>query len=169
MRTFNLGYFLLGLFFIFVSLLSFRNPGGNLVALVYVFAFLAIFKGVMELGFRSRLEGFTENKHRFLFLIGIVDILLGVFLLFNVSVGLIALPFIFAIWFIFDSLSELVVVDSYKAISTGYYWFSIILNCLCVIIGISLFFNPVTAAFTLAFLVGFYFMMTGISYIIAAF
>ena len=43
------------------------------------------------------------------------------------------------------------------------------MNILGVILGVILLFNPVSSALTLAFLVGTYFMVSGISYLAAAF
>ncbi|HPJ00889.1 MAG TPA: DUF308 domain-containing protein, partial [Enterococcus sp.] len=100
---------------------------------------------------------------------GIFDLIIGIYLFFNVEIGLLALPFIFAIWFIVDSIISLAEADIFKSASKGYYWFVVILNIIGIILGVMLFFNPIVSAFTLAFLVGFYLMMIGISLIAFAF
>lgn len=161
-------YLLLGAVFIWVSLISFKDPKSSLVAIVYVFAVSAIIKGLFELFFRRKIHEFTNQKATLLIILGIIDLLIGLFLLFNVSAGLIALPFVFAIWFIFDSIAALAISGIYKS-STGYYWFNIVINILGIILGLVLIFNPLSSAITLAYLVGFYFMMTGISFITYAF
>ncbi len=102
-------------------------------------------------------------------ILGIFDLLIGVFLLFNTNAGLLALPYIFAIWFIVDSIMGLVGADIYKVNGSSYYWFILIVNIIGIIVGIMLLFNPIVSAFTLAFLVGFYLMMIGISLIAYAF
>lgn len=167
--SFIWSYFLLGLLFVLVALISFNNPQSSLVAIVYVFAFSAILKGIFELFFRRKLHQFTNQKSLLLIIIGLFDLLVGIFLLFNVSAGLIALPFIFAVWFILDSIGALVTASVFKDKSTGYYWFSVVLNLLGVLLGLILLFNPLTSALTLAFLVGAYFMLIGISLIVYAF
>jgi uncharacterized membrane protein HdeD (DUF308 family) len=43
------------------------------------------------------------------------------------------------------------------------------MNVLGIVLGIILLFNPVSSALTLAFLVGAYFLFSGISYLAAAF
>lgn len=168
-KRFNWGYLILGILFILIALLSFRDPASNLVAIVLVFAVMAILKGIFELVVRRKMEEFAGQSGVPMIIIGILDIVLGIFLLFNTTVGIIALPIVFAAWFIVDSFGELMVAGAYKNISTGYYWFKIIINLLGIVLGILLLFNPLSAALTLAFLVGFYFMMTGITYIVAAF
>lgn len=168
MRKFNIGYFILGLLFIFIGFMSFRDPASNLIALVIFFGVMAIIKGVFEIFVRRPMENMT-GKGTYVLVLGIIDILLGIFLLFNMTASVLALPIVFAIWFIIDSIGELMIAGAFKAFSTGYYWFKIIINILGIIIGIVLLFNPISAALTLAFLVGFYFMMTGITYLVAAF
>ncbi|MCI2149560.1 HdeD family acid-resistance protein [Bifidobacterium crudilactis] len=168
-KKINWDYFFVGILFIITALVSFSNPASNLVALVYGFAILAIIKGVSELTLRRRIDEFTGAKNVYILVLGIVDILLGVFLIFNASVGVIALPYIFAIWFILDSIFELAVASVYRNTAGNYYWFDIVMNVLGIVLGIILLFNPVSSALTLAFLVGAYFLFSGISYLAAAF
>lgn len=167
--NFSWPYLLMGILFILVSLLSFRDPQSSLLAIVYIFALSAILKGIFELFFRRKVHEFTGYKSTMLIITGIFDLLVGIFFLFNISAGFIALPFVFAIWFIVDSVVALSTASIYRAESTGYYWFHIVINVIGIILGFMLLFNPLTSALTLAFLVGFYFMMIGISLIAYAF
>ena len=167
--NFSWPYFLMGVLFVLVSLFAFQDVTGSLAAIVYLFAILAIIKGVFELFFRRKLHEFTNQKSTLLIVLGIFDLIIGIFLFFNVEIGLLALPFIFAIWFIVDSIINLAEADIFKSVRKGYYWFVVILNIIGIILGVMLFFNPIVSAFTLAFLVGFYLMMIGISLIVFAF
>lgn len=160
---------LLGILFIFASLASFQDPASNLVALVVVFGVFAIIKGIFELFLRKKVREFTGFSATMPIIVGIFDIVVGVFLLFNISSGVAALPFVFAIWFLVDSFVALFSSSALKEISTGYYWFSIIINILGIVVGFMLLFNPLSSALTLSFLVGFYFMMFGIAEITYAF
>ncbi|MEG1503941.1 HdeD family acid-resistance protein [Enterococcus sp. 22-H-5-01] len=166
---FSFPYFLLGILFILVSLAAFKNPESSLLAIVYIFALLAIFKGIFELFVRRKLHEFTNQKSTMLIIVGIFDLLIGIFLFFNVTAGLIALPYVFAIWFIVDSIVALAESSIFRERGTGFYWFNLVINILGIILGFMLLFNPITSALTLAFLVGFYFMMIGISFIVYAF
>lgn len=163
------GSLLLGILLIIAALIAFKNPASNLLAIVVIFAILAIVKGVVEICIRNRMKNLTGIKVYVPIIIGILDIIVGVYLLFNLDVGLVTLPYIFAVWFILDSFFGLLVLDFAKAISTGYFWFSLILNILGIIIGFMLMVNPITSALTLSFLVGFYFMLVGILNIVYAF
>ncbi|GAA2916406.1 DUF308 domain-containing protein [Enterococcus pseudoavium] len=168
-RGFDWSSFILGLLFVFVALMSFRDPVGNLVAIVIVFGVFAILKGIFELFLRNRLKDFTGYKAKMPLLVGVLDILIGIFLLWNMKASIIALPFVFAIWFIVDSIFGLFNLDVARKFSNGHFWFSLIINILGVIVGVMLFSHPITSALTLSFLVGFYFMMWGITQIVYAF
>ena len=163
------GSLLLGVVLIIISLITFQNPAENLLTIVIVFAILAIFKGVIEILIRNRMKDLTGFKTYVPIVVGIIDIIIGIYLFFNLDIGIVALPFIFAIWFILDSFFGLFTLDFAKAVSAGYFWFSLILNILGVIIGVLLLFDPVASALTLSFLVGFYFLLFGILNIVYAF
>lgn len=168
-KTLDWSSLLLGILFVLVALMSFQDPVGNLVAIVLVFAVFAFLKGIFELFVRNRMKELTGYKERMPLVIGIIDILIGIFFLFNIGAGVLALPFVFAIWFIADSVLALFTADLAKNISTGYYWFTVIINILGILLGIMLLFNPISSALTLSFLVGFYFMIFGINHIVYAF
>lgn len=163
------GTLLLGILFIITSLISFQDPAGNLLAIVIIFGFFAILKGVFEIFVRNRMKYLLGYKAYTPIILGIIDIFIGVYLLFNLNIGIAILPVVFAIWFIFDSIFGLFTLDFAKQVSTGYFWFTLIVDILGIILGFILLFNPLSSALTLSFLVGFYFMMFGITNIIYAF
>lgn len=163
------GSLLLGILFVLASLIAFRDPVGNLQALVMVFAIFAILKGLYEIFLRNSVHYFTGTKATMLIVVGVLDIIVGIFFLLNINLGVVALPIVFAVWFLVDSIFGLFTADIARQISNGYYWFQIIVNVLGIIVGIMLLLNPLSAALTLSFLVGFYFMLFGITNIVEAF
>ncbi|WP_297077654.1 HdeD family acid-resistance protein [uncultured Enterococcus sp.] len=169
MRKFQISYFILGVLFILMALLAFRDPAGDLIALVIFFGMIALIKGFFELFYRKKMEEFTGSSKNWVIFMGIVDLLFGLILLFNIPLGLIALPFVFSFWFILDSIGALMIASKFQKVSNGYYYFMLAISIIGILVGLLLLFNPLSAALTLAFLVGFYFMMIGISFITAAF
>ncbi|MCB5951229.1 DUF308 domain-containing protein [Enterococcus sp. BWT-B8] len=163
------GSLLLGILFVMTALLSFQDPAGNLLAIVIVFAIFAIFKGIFEIFVRNRLKELVGYKSYVPVILGIIDIIVGIYLLFNLGVGVSVLPYVFAIWFILDSFINLFTLDLARAFSAGYYWFSLIVDILGIALGFVLLFNPLSSALTLSFLVGFYFIIFGITYIVYGF
>lgn len=168
-RKFDWGSLILGILFILTALISFQDPTGNLIAIVIVFAIFAIVKGFYEIFLRNRMKELIGFKVYIPIILGIIDILIGLYLLFNLNVGIAILPFVFAIWFLFDSVFGLFTLEFAKQVSNGYFWFVLIVNILGIILGVILLFNPLTSALTLSFLVGFYFMIFGINNVIYAF
>ncbi|WP_086314833.1 acid-resistance membrane protein [Enterococcus sp. 7F3_DIV0205] len=163
------GSLILGILFVLTALLSFQDPAGNLIAIVMVFAIFAILKGIFEIFARNRMKELTGYKAYAPIILGVIDIIIGVYFLFNLNIGVAALPFIFAIWFILDSVFGLFALDLAKSVSTGYFWFTLVVDVLGIILGIMLLMNPLSSALTLSFLVGFYFMLFGITHIVYAF
>ena len=160
-KGFSWSFLLWGILFVIVALLAFRDPLGNLAALSIVFGVMAILGGVWFLTHR-----FGSN---FRLLFGILEILIGLYLIFNPSGGAVAIAMIFALWFIVDSVSNLFALKYYRMLGDGYYWFMLVVNVLGVIIGAIMLYEPVISMLTLSFIVGFYFMMAGIAYILLAF
>lgn len=160
-HKFSWGHLLIGILFILCSLLAFYSPAANLEAFAIVFAVLAILEGIWLL-FSTQFSGLR-------IVIGILDILVGIFMLFNINYTILALPYVFAIWFVADSIFRLATIGYTRIFGKGYFWFSLILNILGLIVGIMLLFQPLTAILTFSFLVGFYLMMFGIQNIMMAF
>lgn len=160
-RSIGWGYLIMGVLFIIASVLSFINPAGNLEALAFAFAFLAILNGIWMIANRM---GSTLRV-----VAGVVNILIGVFLFFNIYWAALALPFVFAIWFIVDSVLRLLTVGFARALGSGFFWFQLIISILGIIVGVLLLYNPISAALTISFLVGFYLLMAGIESIVYAF
>lgn len=168
-NNFNWLSFILGVLLIFGSIISLQDPTGNLVSITIFIGLLGIIKGGVVLIFHSKMKKILNKSIIPLILIGVFDIIIGIILLSNISYGVIALPFLFAIWFIVDSVTSLFSLNIAKEVSTAYYWFSLVVNILGIILGVMLFFDPITSALTLSFIVGFYLMMIGISLVVHAF
>lgn len=168
-NSFNWGSLILGIIFILLSLVAFNNPTASLLAVVFMFAIGAILKGIFEIFLRNRMKEYTNYNHTALIVIGVIDIIIGVIILFNIELGLAIMPFLFAFWFIFDSIGALFTASAIRPFSNARYWFTIILGIIGVILGIALLFMPATAYAVIAMLVGIYFMIAGIAYIVAAF
>lgn len=167
--SFKWGNLIVGVLFILTALISFRNPVGNLAGITVFFGMLAIVKGGFDLFFRNKVKKITGMPGTSLLIIGVFDIILGFLLLFNLTTSIMALPFVFATWFLVDSIGGLFSLEQAKSLSTANYWLQLILSIVGILISISLLFDPITSALTLSFLVGFYLMWIGIFYIVEAF
>ncbi|MCL2348906.1 MAG: HdeD family acid-resistance protein [Planctomycetaceae bacterium] len=158
---FRFGNFLIGILFIAAALTAFRNPVGNLFAVAMIFGIMAILSGLWSI------SHFRDCKLRFV--TGLIEIAAGVLLLVHLEFVAKIIPYIFAVWFVCNSITNLTLLSYARNYGCGHWWFLLLMGILGIAIGIALFFNPVIAMLTLAFLVGFYLMIVGIIHIILAF
>lgn len=168
-KKFGWGELILGILFIIIAMFSFSNPEKTLKAFVVLFGIGAIIKGVFSLLSYSKLKELSGIHAGSLVLVGILDILLGLLLVTNLYSGIFVFAVMFAIWFLVDSIASLINIGYLRERHTPLFIFTLVLNIICVFIGLSLLFNPISSALTLSFLVGFYFMMFGIEMVVLAF
>lgn len=143
-KSFSWSRLLMGIIFIVAALISFRNPLADLIFLAVVFGIIAISNGVWLIT--------NRGDSNFKLFVGILDIVIGAIFLLNLGLSAAAIPYIFAFWFVVNAVANLMAVRYARLISTGFYWLTLIINILCIVIGISLLFNPITFALTVAFL-----------------
>ncbi len=163
-KHFGWGYLILGILLVITSLIAFRDPFSDILALAVLFGIMAILSG-------SWLFVNNDGGHTVLRIIaGVLDILIGIALLINPWAGALAMPVLFAVWFIVSSMYGITrLVRVKQNYGTGHFWFALVINILCVIAGVLLLFHPFVSLLTISFLAGFYFMMAGFEAIVYAF
>ncbi|AMB98538.1 hypothetical protein AWM75_00375 [Aerococcus urinaehominis] len=167
--SFSWADLLIGALYIIVALIAFRNPVSSILAIAFVFGFAMILGGIFALVTRNRInERFGTNMIGTLIL-AIIRIILGVIVVFNIEIGVLTMPVVLALWFIFEAIMGIYLANTIKAVNGGFYWLSIIIYVISLIVGFYLLFNPATALALLPFLVGVYFMFNGIRAIVSAF
>lgn len=147
--------FILGVIFLIVAIVAFKNPTADLLGIVLYFALAAIIKGILEVMAWKKSQGINV-------FIGIIDLVIGIFFLFNLAMGVAVSPFVFAIWFICNSVYRMIQIG--KETEVKYKGLIQILNVIALILGVLLFFNPIVSAFTLAYLVALNFLMIAVLY-----
>lgn len=166
---FQLWPFLLGILSVFVGIMVFNNPLTAAGFVIYMIAFLAIFRGISLIIIRNSVKNATEQSPTILLVMGILNIIIGIFILFNVTASILALPVVFAIWFIVDSLISLLNAGTIREYSKGRFWFVVVSSIIGIILGVLLLHNPWASFITIAMLVGTYFIINGIINLIHAF
>lgn len=160
-RGFGWSYLILGIFFIIVAFIAFSHPLANLYAVAMLFGFLAIANGVWLI-----LNRFVSIVR---VVVGVLEILIGGVLLYFLDLTAWFVPYMFAAWFIVDSITNLFLLGYYRVLGKGYFWFTLIINVLGIGAGVLMLFSPLVSTLSLAFIVGFYLMLIGIEYIVIAF
>jgi uncharacterized membrane protein HdeD (DUF308 family) len=157
---------IMGILLTVVAFIALGDPAGDLVGIVFVLAVLAVLRGVFLIVTRNRVKAVTGYKSKLPIVMGVVDIVVGVLLFCNIPIGMAAMPYIFAIWFIVTSVMSLFTLDF---VSGAYFWFALVVDVLCVVAGFVLLVNPVSSVLTLAFLVGLFLMMQAVRCFVNAF
>ncbi len=168
-HQFNFSLFLLGVLSIWASLIAFRDPVSSLTSIVVLVSIVLTLKGIVLLVNLNETKGFFGNTKTNNIILGMIYLIVGIGLALHIWQGLLLLPYVFAIWFIVNSIFYLFNSSYLKEISKPRYIFSLIINIIGVFIGISLLFDPISSAITASFLLGFYFLVLGIEEIVFAF
>lgn len=94
---------------------------------------------------------------------GIITTILGIILLSNEGVVAGFIPFIFAMWFIVEGISELSLAISAGRFHVPYWWTLLILSVLEIVFGFLTFFDPIGGAISMTIMVGTFLVVHGIS------
>lgn len=151
---FGVSYLLIGMLFILAGVFSVMSPVGTMLALATVMGAIAIIDGV---GLVTHSTGNTPRL-----VVGILEIVIGAFLLLNLPVTASVMPYFFAAWFILHSIAGFFTLRLYRIFGTGYYVFGLVLNIVCVVLGVYLLFRPDISMFALSLLMGFFFILVGV-------
>lgn len=133
------------------------------------FGIIAIVKGVGGVLIYKKIKDFTRLNIKLFFWISIIDIILGLILVFNVESAVLIIPYVFSIWFIIDSINDISFGRYLRFVPGGLYHLNIIINIITLILGIMMLYNPLRASFTVVFLIGMYLTISGVKYIAYAF
>lgn len=168
-RSFDWYSLILGVLFVIAAVIAFVDPTSSLLAIVVIFGVLALLKGIYEVWFHADVQSLLGRSPIWLLIMGIVDIVVGAFLILHLGIGLRLLPYFFASWFIVDSAMGLLTVGLLQSFDKRYYWWSVALDVLGLVLGIMLLFRPLVAALALSSLIGIYFLIYGAYHIMRAF
>ncbi|AVK64833.1 hypothetical protein C5Z26_10695 [Lactobacillus sp. CBA3606] len=166
---FDWSEFMTGVVFLIAAYFVMKQPKAALLSLVFLFAIAAIISGITTIAGYTKLRRETGLRANFALVFAIIDILVGLLFLFHAPSGILVLGYVFAFWFLIDSIERLTVVSHLKVFGMGYYVLSLILDIASLVLGILLIFNPMIAIISFNILVSVYFTIFGINAILIAF
>ena len=166
---FDWGQFITGILFLIVAFVVMRYPLATLKTVTFIFAVVAIIRGIAILAGYSTLRQLTGKLSWVSLLMGIFDLVIGVIFLVNSNFGVATITMMFAIWFLVDSVGSLFNVGHLRIAGTGWFVLYLVLDILAVIVSLMLFMQPVVAAITLVTLLSMFFVLFGIECIVLAF
>lgn len=166
---FDWGQFITGILFLIAAFVVMRYPLATLKTVTFIFAVVAIIRGMAILAGYSTLRQLTGKLAWVSLLMGIFDLVIGVIFLVNSNFGVATITMMFAIWFLVDSVGSLFNVGHLRIAGTGWFVLYLVLDILAVIVSLMLFMQPVVAAITLVTLLSMFFVLFGIECIVLAF
>lgn len=161
--------FLLAVLFFIAFWVSINNPISTLVTLGIVFGVIAIVQGIHALELYFEIRKSNDINPWYLILIGIIDSLVGFYLVFNPSISITFIPILFAVWFMIDSVMNILLAFRLKEVSNTWFWIRLLLGIIGVIVGLSLIGNILIALVSVTYLIAFYFLTAGVIKLIDAF
>ena len=168
-ESFGWESFLVSIFLFLASWLSFREPVSTIVSLGIVYGIIAIIRGFFSIRFYRTFRRLFDLHPWPIILIGIIELLFGFYLVFNPEINIAIFPIMFAVWILMDSMRSILFAFRLRKYRKSWFWSSITLGVLGMIIGIFLATNLHIAFLSLASLVTIYFFLAGIMRLIDAF
>ena len=157
-----------GILLILLGIYTLCNPGGMLRGITFAYGFLAVITGISDIVFYAKTERYTGFGPTISLVTGIISILTGLMLLMYPNAGELILVMLIPIWFIAHSISRLTHLPLVRLAGSFFYYFTMILNILGIILGFLMILWPNIALFSVGFLVGIYLILLGIDSIVIA-
>ena len=129
---------IMGTLLLIVAVIIFSYPVKNFYTLTWLIGLFILINGVIQLLFRRAARALAGSGSGLIVVIGIIDIIFGLLVIFNVGASSTFFIFMFAAWFIVSSIIGLMTISKQSRLKG----LSIIVNVLGLLLGIILLFNP---------------------------
>ncbi|MDR0866383.1 MAG: HdeD family acid-resistance protein [Candidatus Symbiothrix sp.] len=159
---------LIGILFIVASLLLFFNPSESYVAIAFAFAVLMIVVGIFEIIFSLSNKNILPGWGWYLAL-GILDLVLGFFLLVYPALSEAIIPYLLAFWMMFRGFSIIGYSLDLQQFGNRTWGWYLALGILSIVCAIGVIFFPAAGAFSVVYILAFIFLFLGIARILLAF
>ena len=154
---------LAGVALVALGVLCIIYPVSTLLSLSWLIGLIILVAGCSGMGAWARLHRFIPQSG-LMFFSSLLQIILGVLLVFNPAPVALALPFIFAFWVLFEGIDIAIGSFDFKRIGFRRWWILCSLGILTACLGVWALCNPDTGASIIAILVGVGIIVDGIGY-----
>lgn len=148
-----------GIIFLISGLVVLAYPGVTLEAMAIILGLGILASGVLELF--SYIGNSDPGDHGWVLLCGILDVLIGLFLLFNIIPTTVALPFLVGFWAIFTSIARIAASVTAKKRHYANWWILMLTGIIGLILAILIIYYPVFGALFIAAYISIYLMFLG--------
>ncbi|MCE0453865.1 HdeD family acid-resistance protein [Staphylococcus haemolyticus] len=153
---------IMGTLLLIVAVIIFSYPVKNFYTLTWLIGLLILINGVIQLLFRRAARAIAGSGSGLIVVIGIIDIIFGLLVIFNVGASSTFFIFMFATWFIVSSVIGLMTISKQSRLKG----LSIIVNVLGLLLGIILLFNPMMGMILVSTMIAITFAILGVTYVI---
>jgi len=150
-----------GLMLVALGVMCILYPGSTLLSLAWVFGFMFLLGGCMEIVAWENTRGFIPMSG-LMFLSAVLQIILGAIMLFNPAPLMVALPFIFAFWLMFEGINLAISSFDFKRVGFRRWWIVCCVGVLTACFGVYCLLNPNVSAETIAWVVGIGIILDGV-------
>lgn len=160
---------IIGIIMVFLGVFIFVRPETALTGIVILYGIIAVVMGISDIMFYVKMERYTGFGPAVSLISGIFSVMAGIMLLVYPSAGKWILVLLLPIWFIAHCISRLSHLRIIRIMAGSFfYYFTLIMNIIGIIVGCMMIINPVISLFTAGFLIGIYFILSGIDSIVMA-
>lgn len=153
---------IMGTLLLIVAVIIFSYPVKNFYTLTWLIGLFIFINGVIQLLFRRAARALAGSGSGLIVVIGIIDIIFGLLVIFNVGASSTFFIFMFAAWFIVSSIIGLMTISKQSRLKG----LSIIVNVLGLLLGIILLFNPMMGMILVSTMIAITFAILGVTYVI---
>ena len=167
---FGWSQFIMGICLILLGVFTFMNPRSIFTGIAVLYGVAAVITGICDIILYIKEERFTGFGPAVSLVSGILSIMTGIVLLAFPGIAEWIVALLFPLWFIIHCISRLTHTGLIRFMAGEfYYWFTMIVNILGLVLGFLMLFEPFLTFFTVGYLVAFCLIAFGIDSIIMAF
>jgi len=156
---------LTGVALVALGVLCIMYPGNTLLSLSWVFGCLFFLGGCTQMATWAATRGFMPLSG-LAFLSALLQIILGLIMVFNPAPLMVALPFIFAFWLLFEGIDLAIGSFDFKRVGFRRWWLVCCFGALAACFGVYCLVNPNVSIETIAWVVGLGIILDGIGYFV---
>lgn len=152
---------LAGVALVALGVLCIVYPGTTLLSLSWLFGLFFFLGGCTQMAAWAATRGFMPLSG-LSFFSALLQIILGCVMLFHPAPVMIALPFLFAFWLLFEGINLAIGSADFKRVGFGNWWILCCFGVLAACFGVYCLLNPAASVETIAWIVGLGIILDGI-------
>ena len=152
---------LAGVALVALGVLCIVYPGSTLLSLSWLFGLFFFLGGCTQMAAWAATRGFMPLSG-LSFFSALLQIILGCVMLFHPAPVMVALPFIFAFWLLFEGINLAIGSADFRRVGFGHWWIQCCFGVLAACIGVYCLLNPAASINTIAWIVGIGIILDGI-------